>query len=179
MIVCAIDPGNERSAYVVLGASTLYTTPARPGVIEHGKIENETLRQMFREEEHQLGEPFGVRLGYVVFENMSPRGLPTSKQEMATLVELGRLVECATRAVRIPERVELLARDDVKYALAGRRNKVNDSAIRALLIDRYGDDGGKEAAIGRKASPGPLYGIAADEWSALALGCAWLDRRAL
>jgi len=49
----------------------------------------------------------------------------------------------------------------------------NDASIRQALIDRFG---GKDAAIGRKASPGPLHGIAADVWSALALAVTHTDQ---
>lgn len=38
------------------------------------------------------------------------------------------------------------------------------------LIDRFG---GKDAAIGRKATPGPLYGITKDLWSALAIAITY------
>jgi hypothetical protein len=30
-------------------------------------------------------------------------------------------------------------------------------------------------AIGRKAAPGPLYGVHGDLWASLALAIAWLD----
>jgi hypothetical protein len=46
--------------------------------------------------------------------------------------------------------------------------RANDSNIRAALIDRFGP--GKEKAVGRKATPGPLFGLKGDEWSALAIG---------
>ena len=41
---------------------------------------------------------------------------------------------------------------------------------RHALIDRFG---GKDAAIGRKAAPGPLYGISRDMWSALAIAVTY------
>jgi hypothetical protein len=43
------------------------------------------------------------------------------------------------------------------------------------MIDRFGP--GKEKAIGRKATPGPLYGVKKDIWSALAIACYHLDTR--
>jgi hypothetical protein len=45
--------------------------------------------------------------------------------------------------------------------------------VRASLIDRFGPY--KEKAIGKKATPGPLFGIHADEWSALAIAVTWYD----
>ena len=44
---------------------------------------------------------------------------------------------------------------------------LRDANIRQALIDRYGP--GKDRAIGRKLSPGPLYGLSGDCWSALAV----------
>jgi hypothetical protein len=67
--------------------------------------------------------------------------------------------------------VTLMVRRDVKMHICGQM-KAKDSNIRAALIDRFG---GKERAIGRKASPGPLFGITADRWAALALAITWLD----
>jgi len=50
---------------------------------------------------------------------------------------------------------------------------VNDSTIRQAMLDRYGP--GREKAIGKKKSPGPLYGIRKDEWQALALAVTFFD----
>jgi len=47
-----------------------------------------------------------------------------------------------------------------------------------LLIDRYGGVGGKRAAIGLKASPGPLHGVSKDVWAALAVAVTYADQRA-
>lgn len=46
-----------------------------------------------------------------------------------------------------------------------------DAAVRARLLELYG---GRSAAIGCKAQPGPLYGIKGHEWAALAV--AWAAR---
>ena len=45
--------------------------------------------------------------------------------------------------------------------------KAKDSNIRQAIIDRYGGD--PKRCIGTKKAPGPLYGISADQWAALAL----------
>ena len=44
--------------------------------------------------------------------------------------------------------------------------QAKDGNIRQALIDRFG---GKEGAIGKKKTPGPLYGVHAHEWPALAV----------
>jgi hypothetical protein len=55
--------------------------------------------------------------------------------------------------------------------------RATDANIRASLIDRYGP--GKDSAIGSKRSPGPLYGLKGDEWSALAVALTVSARPAL
>ena len=69
----------------------------------------------------------------------------------------------------------LIPRRQVKSELCGTQ-KAGDAEVRAILIDRYG---GKERAIGRKATPGPLYGIASHVWSALAVALTYADRQAV
>jgi hypothetical protein len=155
--ILAIDPGSERSAFVQVEHGEF--------VRHHGKIPNDQLIQLLR----ATAQEFDT----VVIESMSPRGMPTSLQEMETCFEAGRFAEAAHRT-----EVDRIARDKVKLHLTGRRSKVTDSNIRAALIDRFGGAGGKDAAIGRKAAPGPLFGVAADEWAALAVACTWLDLNA-
>jgi hypothetical protein len=43
--------------------------------------------------------------------------------------------------------------------------KAKDSNIRQAIMDRYGS--AREKAIGRKATPGPLYGVSKDIWAAI------------
>lgn len=59
----------------------------------------------------------------------------------------------------------LVYRKDVKLYLCG-SPKAKDANIRQSLIDMFG---GKEKAIGRKATPGPLHGVKSHAWSALAV----------
>lgn len=61
-----------------------------------------------------------------------------------------------------------LPRRAVKLALCG-DSRAKDANIRQALIDRFGGS----AAIGRKAAPGPLYGISRDVWSALAIAVTY------
>lgn len=161
--VLAIDPGSAQSAWVGL-------VDGRP--VTFGKAPNGELLDALRERDlvRRLGGTTGTT---VVIEFMSPRGMPTSAQEMEALWWTGRFAEAA-----YPSTVERLTRDDVKRHLCGRTAKVGDPNIRAALIDRFGGIGGKDAAVGRKGAPGPLYGIAADAWAALAVGVTWLDLEA-
>lgn len=150
----AIDPGSSLSAWVELDGNE---------VVCHAKEPNEDVLLMLL-----TGRFLPMT---VVIESMSPRGLPTSLQEMEAIWWSGRFWQAASRHAE----VHRISRDEVKLRLSGRRSKVNDAAIRAILIDRYGGIGGKAAAVGLKASPGPLYGVKADVWAALAVGLAWQD----
>lgn len=59
----------------------------------------------------------------------------------------------------------LIKRVEVKMHLCGSM-RAKDPNIRQAIIDLYG---GKDAAIGRKKTPGPLYGVSSHVWSALAV----------
>lgn len=52
-------------------------------------------------------------------------------------------------------------------------HKAKDADIRQRLIDIFG--GGRDVAIGRKAQPGPLYGVKKDAWLALALAYVYAE----
>ncbi|MEA2677179.1 MAG: hypothetical protein QOJ81_1320 [Chloroflexota bacterium] len=165
--VHAFDPGSEQSALVI------YDTDAQL-VLRHGIYSNRDLLEQCR------AWPFGPADAEAVFESMAPRGMPTSLQELETVHWAGRFYEVLEARGWTVGR---LSRHKVKIhhgafagpKRAGEKRPSADAIIRASLIDRFGDVGGKDAAIGRKAAPGPLYGIAADEWAALALAVAWTD----
>jgi hypothetical protein len=65
-----------------------------------------------------------------------------------------------------------MGRREVKINLLG-ASRGKDGQIRQCLIDRWG---GKEKAIGNKKAKGPLYGLSADCWQALALAVTFADR---
>ena len=103
----------------------------------------------------------------VVIEKIESYGMAVGAEVFDTVWWAGRFAEAASR---VP--VVMLPRRAVKLALCG-DSRAKDANIRQALIDRYG---GKERAIGTKATPGPLHGIAKDVWAALAVGIAWLER---
>ena len=86
--------------------------------------------------------------------------------DLDTVLWTGRFAEAAQR---VP--VVLLPRRAVKLALCG-DSRAKDANIRQALIDRFGGS----AAVGRKAAPGPLYGISRDVWSALAIAVTYTLR---
>ena len=151
MTVLAIDPGPKHSAYVLWGTH---------GIEAHGKLPNDDLLRIL-----------GVSLEFdtVVLEQVASYGMAVGAEVFETVFWTGRFFEAVTERC-MPMRV---VRQAVKLHLC-HDTRAKDSNIRQALIDRFG---GKEKAIGRKASPGPLYGIKADCWQALALAIVFHDQQ--
>lgn len=145
LMILAIDPGNEQSAYVLYDGD-------RPRAFD--KLANDRM----------LGIAAAHRCPIVV-EMIASYGMPVGREVFETCVWIGRFVE------RHGGPHSLLYRRDVKLHLCGQA-RAKDANIRQALIDRYG---GKDKAIGRKATPGPLFGITADVWAALAVAVTWSD----
>jgi hypothetical protein len=140
-IILAIDPGPEESALVVLYGNGL------PG--DHNFIEkNDKIQWWIKELFHD----------YLVIESVESYGMAVGKSVFETCYWIGRF-DPKCEAVLVPRRA-------VKLHLCGSA-RAKDANIRQALIDRFGP--GKEKAIGKKASPGPLYGFKSHLWSALAL----------
>ncbi len=80
----------------------------------------------------------------------------------ASLQEMGHWIETMTRR-------EVLRSLGV---LSGKGS--SDSKVRAACIADHQVPGGP-LAVGRKANPGPLYGVSSHAWQALGLVLAWLE----
>lgn len=147
MRLLGVDPGYTESAYV------LYDTE-RELPVEFAKVPNADL----------LAYLDACDADQLAVEHVASFGMAVGKEVFATCVFVGRVME---RWV-VPGRPEARAvyRADVKLHLTNSRRS-KDPNVRQALIDKFGP--GKERAIGLKASPGPLYGLKADGWSALAI----------
>lgn len=144
----AIDPGNEHSAWVIYAGGKVHGA---------GIADNDTILAKI-DCEWDEGLP-------LVIEMIASYGMPVGKEVFDTCLWIGRFMEAAGGA-------ELVYRKDVKMHLCGNM-RAKDSNIRQVLIDRFGP--GRERAIGRKASPGPLYGFKRDMWQALAVAVTYDD----
>jgi hypothetical protein len=142
--ILAIDPGTDRSAWLVLDAG------------EPESFDIDTNEQLARGLRDGLWSDCGV----VVIEKIESYGMAVGREVFDTVWWAGRFAQAAQ-----PTPVVMLPRRAVKLAICA-SPKANDANIRAALIDHYG---GKVAAIGTKAAPGPLHGISKDVWSALAI----------
>lgn len=159
MILLAIDPGPTQSAWLVLNTESIRP---RGFAIEP----NEAVLEM-------LSKP-ATRdfVDRVVIEQVASFGMAVGAEVFETVFWSGRFAEAAR-----PVPFDRLTRLKVKQTLC-HDSRANDANIRQALIDRYSDGRGKDVAIGRKASPGPLFGIANDVWSALAVAVTYADRQA-
>lgn len=153
MRILAIDPGNVVSAFVVLYGTRL---------VEYGKWGNYALLSHLRKHPGS-----GVSIDAYVIEKVSSYGMAVGYEVFDTCEWSGRFFEA------IESRggdVHRLYRQDIKLHLCG-TSRAKDANVRQALMDRYGG----KAAIGRKKTPGPLYGVSGDVWAALAVGVCWQE----
>lgn len=151
MRILAIDPGTTESAFVIL-------EDGRP--VDFAKIPNWSLLEQVRRD--------WVAVDHMAVEMIASYGMPVGKEVFETVLFIGRLIE-AWKGTTIPA---LVYRREVKIHLCGSM-KAKDGNIRQALVDRFGG----EVAIGKKKTPGPLYGIAGDVWSALAVAVTFAETR--
>jgi len=152
MKLLAIDPGSSESALV------WYDVTERRVVSSYKLPNDEALRL--------IQEPTADHLAIEMAESF---GAKVWSQVFTTVLWTGRFVQAWS-----PRPHTLVTRREVKLELAG-SPRAKDGQIRNVLIDRWG---GKERAIGTRKQPGPLYGITADRWQALAIGVTWSERLA-
>jgi hypothetical protein len=160
MQVYAIDPGPEQSALVVFNGTA---------VLNHQTVPNE---QLLDELAHRTRSWEHV----LVVEQIASFGMPVGAEVFETVFWSGRFIQ-AWAGYHAPPNSPLpwarLKRHEVKAALCGNQ-RAKDAHIRQALLDRFGP--GKEKAIGRKATPGPLYGLVGDEWAAMAVAVTYWDQ---
>lgn len=154
MKILAIDPGNEYSAWISydvgLKRPTAFAKETNEMVM--ASIEDAWLQSQYDHVVIEMVQSFGMAVGAEVFE---------------TVFWVGRFFQ----AVNGGPGCHRIYRKEIKSHLCG-THKAKDANIRQVLIDRYG---GKEKAIGKKKTPGPLYGISKDCWSALAIAITFCE----
>jgi len=153
-IVLAIDPGNVKSAY------TLYD-PEQHKLIEFGKIDNEELQIRMYELRNKTK--------YLAIEGMKSYGQRVGSTVFNTCIWIGRYLQ---QWEMDGGETKIIYRHQVKSFITP-KVKSNDSKIRTALIGMFPatglDSKGRPSSIGIKKNPGPLYGVTADVWSALAI----------
>ena len=150
MSFIAIDPGPTESAYVLMEGVH---------ILRFGKLPNQDIVRM-------IYASLGTSTEDLVIEKIASYGMPVGEEVFETVFWSG--VFAAAAGLGVTHRI---TRNAVKNHLC-HSSKANDGNIRQAIIDRFG---GKEKAIGRKNTPGPLYGVSGDAWAALAVGLTWHD----
>lgn len=146
-----VDPGNEESGYCIWDGVFIKET---------GKIANSELRDRIRANE--INDEF-QRL---TIEMIASYGMPCGKTIFETCVWIGKFLEAWPFG---EASTRLVYRNEIKIHIC-KSPRANDGTIRQALIDRIGP-------IGKKASPGPTFGITGDMWSALAVAVYDHDTR--
>src|SRR5437588_6926695 len=126
--VVAIDPGPTDSALVVWDGSAIQLSRYAG---------NRAILQLLKE--------WAPRGNPLVIEMVTSYGMPVGAEVFETVFWSGRFAEAYGF-----EQVHRVPRLQVKMALC-HDSRAKDGNIRQALIDRFG---GKEEAIGKKASPG-------------------------
>lgn len=151
MRIMAIDPAPQLSGFCVWDTAQNCAT-------SFGKIENDLIFAHIGDKD------------VCVCERIRSYGMPAGAELFETCEWSGRFQEAAKHC-GIPW--HWMERKTVKLHLCG-QTRAKDGNIRQAIIDRFG---GRDAAIGKKAAPGPLYGVSGDVWAALAVCLTWADMR--
>lgn len=154
MIILAIDPGSEESAWVI------YITETRR-IFAKAIYENNTLLEFLKK---IVGFTPNLNADFLAIEMVQSFGMPVGKTIFETVLWTGRFIQAwGTDNYRKVYRI------DVKMHLC-HNTRAKDGNVRQAIIDRYpASGGGKTPQIGTKSQPGPLYGVSKDVWSALAV----------
>lgn len=155
MIVLAIDPGPDQSAFIV--CSQALNGDWQLG--ERAKVRNEDLLARI-EAEH---EKPAWRIAAVVIEQVASFGMPVGAEVFETVFWSGRFAQAWNK------QFFRVKRHQVKSHICGNQ-RAKDGNIRQALIDKIGKQGTKKAQ-------GPTYGISGDVWSALAVGVTFIESR--
>ncbi len=155
MIIVSVDPGPTDSCWLKFDTDT-----RKPVQWEHST--NIALLRLLRT---NIADR-------CVFEQVAAMGMAVGAEVFETVFWTGQFVEAWNNSRPVPDPAERIKRIDIKLHLCGQA-RAKDANVRQSLIDMYG---GKEKAIGKKKSPGPLYGISSHAWAALAVAVTYADR---
>lgn len=144
MKILAIDPGPEKSAFVIWDGSR---------IIDKGILLNNEMLQKIDDQSTDIGPCY--------IEQIASYGMAVGASVFTTCIWVGRFIERWSGGHPCHQPI-LVPRIQIKNHLC-HTSKAKDSNIRQVLIDRIGEQGTKK-------NPGPTYGVKADMWAALAVG---------
>ena len=153
MIIFGLDPGPEKTGYVIMDADD-----TRKWVLQSGHVENTAIRSLIARE-------FISRFG---LEEMASYGMPVGKSTFQTCEWIGRFGETLDlRRDRGHIHAYRFTRPEVQRYLC-HSSRAKEAHVRQALIDRIGPPGTKK-------NPGPTYGVTGHAWSALAIAVLTAD----
>lgn len=154
MKILAIDPGNTKTGWCIYDTST-------HKVLDKGITENYGFKLWIKSAiENKLFDCVGL-------EMIISYGMSVGQDVFETCLYIGMIMQIMDDAFKD---CTLINRRQVKQAICN-NGKAKDSHIRQALIDQFPlSGGGKTPQIGTKKEPGPLYGVTAHIWAALAVG---------
>lgn len=161
MTVVALDPGYRQTAFVVWDGTR---------ILAHGREDNTAVLARVAGEATHLSVSDPIRHADILaYEQMQFfRSFSAGREVFESIFWTGRFVQAWS-----PRPAEGVLRSQIRAHLGAAKG--GDAVVRAALIERFGPF--REQAIGTKAAPGPLYGVKADAWSALALAVTWTDQQ--
>jgi len=164
MRILAIDPGTNESGIVILDGMK---------VLAADVMDNERLLYSLNPHEHpeDVARTADEVPTILAIEMIASYGMPVGREVFETCVWIGCFKQAWAMRKPSPGPVQLIYRKDVKMHLCGTA-KAKDPNVWQALLDLFGG----ESAVGRKASPGPLYGVKSHARAALAVAVTARDR---
>ena len=148
MNVLTIDPGSEKSAYLVWNGEK---------ILERGILFNQQI----------LALHFDFDINIIAIEFVASYGMAVGKEVFETVWWIGRFWQ---NFLLTGVELQRIYRREIKIYLCNSM-KAKDSNIRQALIDRF-----EPNLQGKERPKGILKGVSKDEWSALALATYCFDK---
>lgn len=158
MKILALDPGPQQTAFVIWDGSTVIDKDIVPNIELFSRIGN------------------GLALNACAIEMIACYGMAVGEETFETCVWIGRFMEKWRDYAGIGDPLRIV-RLQIKMHLC-KSPQAKDANVRQALIDRISKQHGLSAkdVIGKKKTPGPLYGVASHLWAALAVAVTAHDR---
>ncbi len=165
MVILGIDPGPEESGYVIWDGTR---------ILEFGNADNTKLALALSDTTYPF-PPEGKRFFVnepeeCAIEQIRGFGVMASDKLFDTCMWTGRFMQAFGQ-----HRTHWLPRKKVAAHICGVGGISKDQFVREAILSRFG---GKDVAVGKKANPGPLYGISGHLWAALAVAITFYDQNA-
>lgn len=170
MTVLAIDPGYEQSAWVLFDGTRVVAHAIESNDDFYKRLRPTGLGTICIISEGKAWHPTAY-----VLEQIESFGMAVGKEVFETVFWTGRFFEAACANKDGGAGVHRMPRRAVKVHLC-QSARAQDSNVRVALLDQFG---GRERALGKKKTPGPLFGIKSHEWSALAIAVTFHDQHML